>query len=105
MRLPEIDFVDDKSGKPVGIQRHIGRRPILAVGNSDGDYEMLEYTTRGVATAFGVLIHHTDAQREVAYDRQSHFGRLNRGLDEAAMNGWLVVDMQKDWERVFSFQR
>lgn len=105
MRLPEIDFVDDKSGKPVGIQRHIGRRPILAFGNSDGDYEMLQYTTSGAGTRLGVLIHHTDAKREVAYDRQSHFGRLNRGLDDAAKNGWIIVDMQRDWEQVFSFQR
>ena len=105
MRLPEIDFIDDKSGKPVGIQRHIGRRPILAFGNSDGDYEMLQYTTSGAKTALGVLIHHTDSKREVAYDRESHFGKLNRGLDDAATNGWVVVDMQQDWEQVFSFQR
>lgn len=104
-RLPEIDFIDDKSGKPVGIQRHIGRRPILAFGNSDGDYEMLQYTTSGAKTALGVLIHHTDSKREVAYDRESHFGKLNRGLDDAATNGWVVVDMQHDWEQVFSFQR
>lgn len=105
LRLPEIDFIDDKSGKPIGIQRHIGRRPILAFGNSDGDYEMLQYTTSGQKLALGVLIHHTDAKREVAYDRQSHMGRLNRGLDDAPQNGWLVVDMQRDWELVFSPQR
>lgn len=105
MRLPEIDFIDDKSGKPIGIQRHIGRRPILAFGNSDGDYEMLQYTTSGQKLALGVLIHHTDAKREFAYDRQSHMGRLNRGLDDAPQNGWLVVDMQRDWELVFSPQR
>lgn len=105
MRLPEIDFVDDKSGKPLGIQRHIGRQPILAFGNSDGDYEMLQYTTSGAKTALGVLVHHTDSTREVAYDRQSHFGKLNRGLDDAAKNGWIIVDMQQDWANVFSFQR
>ena len=104
MRLPEIDFVDDKSGKPIGIQRHIGRKPIFAFGNSDGDYEMLEYVTAGEKPTLGLLLHHTDAIREVAYDRQSHFGRLNRGLDDADSKGWIVVDMQRDWERVFAFQ-
>lgn len=105
MRLPEIDFIDDKSGKPVGIQRHIGRRPILAVGNSDGDYEMLQYVTSGKGPSLGVFIHHTDANREVAYDRRSIFGRLDRGLDDASQNGWHIVDMQRDWERVFIFQQ
>lgn len=105
MRLPEIDFVDDKSGKPLGIQRHIGRQPILAFGNSDGDYEMLQYVTAGKKPSLGVLLHHTDAEREVAYDRASHFGKLNRGLDDAATNGWVIVDMQQDWANVFSFQR
>jgi hypothetical protein len=104
MRLPGIDFVDDKGGKPVGIQRHIGRRPILAFGNSDGDYEMLEYVTAGKGTVLGLLLHHTDAKREVAYDRDSHFGRLSRGLDDAATKGWQIVDMQRDWAEVFSFQ-
>lgn len=105
MRLPGIDFVDDKGGKPVGIQRHIGRRPILAFGNSDGDYEMLEYVTAGKTPVLGLLLHHTDAKREVAYDRDSHFGRLSRGLDDAAMKGWQIVDIQRDWAEVFSFQR
>jgi phosphoserine phosphatase len=105
IRLPEIDFVDDKGGKPVGIQRHIGRRPILAVGNSDGDYEMLQYVTAGNGASLGVLIHHTDAKREFAYDRVSHFGKLNRGLDYAAKNRWIVVDMQQDWDKVFPFSR
>lgn len=105
MRLPGIDFVDDKGGKPVGIQRHIGRRPILAFGNSDGDYEMLEYVTAGKTPVLGLLLHHTDAKREVAYDRDSHFGRLSRGLDDAAIKGWQIVDIQRDWAEVFSFQR
>jgi hypothetical protein len=105
MRLPGIDFVDDKGGKPVGIQRHIGRRPILAFGNSDGDYEMLEYVTAAKGPTLGMLVHHTDAKREVAYDRESHFGRLSRGLDDAANKGWLIIDMQRDWEQVFVFQR
>jgi hydroxymethylpyrimidine pyrophosphatase-like HAD family hydrolase len=89
----------------VGIQRHIGRRPILAVGNSDGDYEMLQYVTAGNGASLGVLIHHTDAKREFAYDRVSHFGKLNRGLDYAAKNRWIVVDMQQDWDKVFPFSR
>lgn len=105
MRLPGIDFVDDKGGKPVGIQRHIGRRPIFAFGNSDGDYEMLEYVTASKGPSLGLLVHHTDATREVAYDRESHFGRLSRGLDDAATKGWHIVDMKRDWGKVFAFQR
>jgi len=100
-RLGEIAFIDDKAGKPVGIQRHIGRRPILAGGNSDGDFEMLEWTTSGSGPRLGLLVHHTDAEREYAYDRDSHVGRLDRGLDEAAARGWIVVDMARDWDRVF----
>jgi phosphoglycolate phosphatase-like HAD superfamily hydrolase len=105
MRLPGIDFVDDKGGKPVGIQRHIGRRPILAFGNSDGDYEMLEYVTAGKGPTLGLLLHHTDGTREAAYDRESHFGRLSRGLDAATKKGWQIIDMQRDWGQVFRFQR
>jgi len=101
VRLPELDFVDDKAGKPVGIQRHIGRRPIMAFGNSDGDFEMLEWTTGGPGARFGMLVHHDDAGREYAYDRQSHIGRLDRGLDEAGRRGWIVVSMRSDWNRVF----
>jgi hypothetical protein len=101
VKLPEIDFIDDKEGKPVGIHSHIGRRPIVAFGNSDGDFQMLEWTTAGDGARLGVLIHHTDADREWAYDRESHVGRLDRGLDEAADRGWVVVDMQEDWEQVF----
>lgn len=101
VRLPAINFIDDKAGKPVGIHQQIGRRPILAGGNSDGDFEMLEYVTSGPGARLGVLIHHTDAAREVAYDRKSHFGRLDRGLTEAPARGWVVVDMQQDWRYVF----
>lgn len=96
-----ISFVDDKAGKPVGITRHIGQRPIFAAGNSDGDFEMLEWTTAGDGPRFGLLVHHTDAVREFAYDRKGHIGVLSRGLDEAADRGWLVVDMAADWEQVW----
>jgi len=101
-RLPEIDFIDDKAGKPVAIQKFIGRRPILAVGNSDGDFEMLEWTTAGSGPRLGVLLHHDDAGREFAYDRTASFGRLARGLDEAQQRGWLVVGMCDDWSAVFA---
>lgn len=102
IQKPEIDFVDDKGGKPVGIARAIGRRPILAFGNSDGDFEMLEYTTGGEGARLGLLLHHTDGVREYAYDRDSHIGKLARGLDEAEARGWVVVDMAEDWSRVFT---
>ena len=105
MRLPEIDLVDDKAGKPVGIHQLIGRRPIAAFGNSDGDFEMLEWTTSGAGARFGMIVHHTDAEREWAYDRESNIGTLARGLDEAAARGWVVVDMQRDWNVVFAFER
>jgi hypothetical protein len=101
LRLPELDFVDDKAGKPVGIHRHIGRRPIAAFGNSDGDFQMLEWTSAGEGTRLAMLVHHDDAAREVAYDRESHIGRLARGLDEAATRGWIVASMKQDWRRVF----
>ncbi len=101
VRQPKIDFIDDKAGKPVGINSHIGRRPIAAFGNSDGDFQMLEWTTAGDGVRLGVLIHHTDAEREGAYDRDSHFGRLDKALDEAPQRGWVVVDMKEDWGRVF----
>lgn len=101
MRLPEINFIDDKAGKPVGINQHIGRRPIFASGNSDGDFQMLEYTTAGRGARFGLILHHTDAEREWAYDRDSHIGRLDRGLDEADERGWVVIDMAHDWNTVF----
>ncbi|MGI6853314.1 HAD family hydrolase [Mesorhizobium sp. 1B3] len=97
-----ISFVDDKAGKPVGIDRHLGKRPIFAAGNSDGDFEMLEWTTSGDGLRFGLIVHHTDAEREFAYDRDSHFGTLSKGLDEAAKRGWVVVDIAKDWSKVWS---
>ena len=103
-RLPEINFIDDKAGKPVGINEHIGRRPIAAFGNSDGDLEMLQWTTMTGGVRFGLIVHHTDAEREYAYDRQSHFGKLDKALDAAALNKWTVVDMKNDWKRVFAFQ-
>ena len=104
MRLPEIDFVDDKAGKPVGINTFIGRRPIAAFGNSDGDFEMLEWTTAGPGPRFGLFVHHDDAEREYAYDRASAVGRLARGLDEAPKRGWTVVSMKRDWTRIFPFE-
>ena len=101
VRLPEVDFIDDKEGKPLGIHRHIGRRPLIAFGNSDGDFQMLEYTTAGAGPRLGVIIHHTDEEREWAYDRASHIGKLDRALDEAEGRGWIVVDMKKDWSVIF----
>jgi hypothetical protein len=101
-RLPEINFVDDKEGKPVGIQQFIGRRPIAAFGNSDGDLQMLQWTVAQSQPVLAVLIHHTDAEREFAYDRQSPFGRLDRALDEARARNWVVVDMKQDWRVIFS---
>lgn len=101
VKLPEVDFYDDKAGKPVAINLHIGRRPIMAVGNSDGDLQMLQWTTGGEGPRLGVIIHHTDAEREWAYDRNSHIGLLNKALDEAQERDWVVVDMKKDWEVVF----
>ncbi|MBY0588374.1 haloacid dehalogenase-like hydrolase [bacterium] len=101
VRLPELNFVDDKSGKPLGIQQHIGRRPIAAFGNSDGDFEMLEWTTSGNGTRFGLIVHHTDADREWAYDRQSSVGRLDKALDQAKSRGWNLVDMKHDWKIIY----
>jgi phosphoglycolate phosphatase-like HAD superfamily hydrolase len=101
MRLPKVDFIDDKAGKPVGIQKFIGRRPIFAFGNSDGDQQMLEWTAAGSGARFMGLVHHTDAEREWAYDRASHIGRLDKALDEADAKGWTVVDMKRDWKTIF----
>ena len=104
-RLPEINFIDDKAGKPVGINEQIGRRPIAAFGNSDGDLQMLQWTTMsGGGARLGLIVHHTDAEREYAYDRDSHVGKLDQALDAAAVNKWTVADMKKDWKRVFPFQ-
>ena len=104
-RLPAVNFIDDKAGKPVGINEYIGRRPIAAFGNSDGDLEMLQWTTMTDGIRLGMLIHHTDAEREYAYDRQSHFGRLDVALDLAAANHWTVVDMKRDWKVIFPFEK
>lgn len=103
-RKPEVFFVDDKAGKPVGILRHIGKRPVIAFGNSDGDFEMLEYTTAGDGPDLGLIVHHTDAIREWAYDRDSHVGTLARALDAAPEEGWLVIDMASDWKVIYPFQ-
>ena len=100
VKLPEIDFVDDKAGKPAGIQRHIGRRPIAAFGNSDGDLQMLQWTAAGAGARLCLYVHHTDAEREWAYDRRSPVGRLDEGLDVARARGWVVVSMKDDWRRV-----
>lgn len=101
VRQPEIHFINDKTTKPVAINRFIGQRPILAAGNSDGDFEMLEWSTAGEGKRLGLIVHHTDAEREWAYDRQSSEGRLDRGLDEAAGRGWLLIDMARDWQRIY----
>jgi haloacid dehalogenase-like hydrolase len=100
-RLPEVDLVDDGPGKPVGIHQVIGRRPIAAFGNSDGDFQMLQWTAAGGGPRFCLVVHHTDAEREWAYDRESHVGKLDKALDEAAARGWTVVDMKKEWKTVF----
>ena len=105
VRLPEINFVDDGPGKPVGIQMHIGRRPLATFGNSDGDLQMLQWTAAGSGPRFCLYVHHTDAEREWAYDRTSSIGRLDKGLDEARARGWTVVDMKADWKRVFAFEK
>ena len=101
MKLAKIEFVDDGPGKPVGINRFIGRRPIFAFGNSDGDLQMLQWTAAGDRARFTGLVHHTDAEREYAYDRQSKVGKLDKALDEAGAKGWTVVDMKRDWKTVF----
>lgn len=104
VRLPEINFIDDKDGKPVGINQHIGRRPIAAFGNSDGDLQMLQWTAAGDGKRFMLLVHHTDNEREWAYDRKSHVGRLDKALDEAQRRGWTVVDMKKEWKVIYPFE-
>ncbi len=103
-RLPEVNFIDDGAGKPVGINEFIGRRPIAAFGNSDGDLEMLQWTTMTGSARLGLIVHHTDAEREYAYDRNTPFGRLDKALDAAALNKWVVVDMKNDWKRIFEFE-
>jgi len=103
-RLPEVNFIDDGPGKPVGINEFIGRRPIAAFGNSDGDLQMLQWTTMSGGARLGLLVHHTDAEREYAYDRDTSFGRLDKALDVAPLNHWVVVDMKNDWKRIFAFE-
>jgi phosphoserine phosphatase len=105
LKLPKVNLVDDKAGKPVGINRFIGRRPVLAFGNSDGDQQMLQWTAAGDGLRFMGLVHHTDAAREWAYDRQSSIGRLDKVLDEAVQKGWTVVDMKRDWKVIYPFQK
>ncbi len=101
VKLPAINFVDDKEGKPVGIQMNVGKRPIAAFGNSDGDFQMLEWTTSGTGLRFGLIVHHDDDVREWAYDRGSSIGKLERGLDEPSKRGWVLVSMKNDWKTVF----
>jgi len=101
VRLPEIDVSDDKAGKPVGIHKFIGKRPIMAAGNSDGDFQMLEWTTSAPGVRLGLIVHHDDAEREFAYDRKSAFGKLGRGLDEGPKRGWTIVSMKNDWRAVY----
>jgi phosphoserine phosphatase len=102
VRLPEIEFVDDKEGKPLGIHKVIGKRPIAAFGNSDGDFQMLEWTTSGPGARLGMIVHHDDATREFAYDRGSHIGTLERGLDEAGARGWSLISVRNDWNTVYT---
>jgi hypothetical protein len=104
VRLPEIDFIDDKAGKPVGIHKFIGRQPVAAFGNSDGDLQMLQWTAAGEGRSFMMVVHHTDAEREYAYDRTSHIGKLDKALDEANRRGWTVVDMKRDWKVIYPFE-
>jgi hypothetical protein len=105
VRQAEVDFIDDKEGKPVGIQKFIGRRPIAAFGNSDGDLQMLRWTKAGDGPRFALIVHHTDAAREWAYDRKSSIGHLDKALDAAAQGGWTVVDMKKDWKVIYPFEK
>jgi phosphoserine phosphatase len=103
MREPKIDFVDDGAGKPVGINSAIGRRPIFVAGNSDGDYEMLRWSTAGAGSRLGIIVHHTDSVREYAYDRDSHIGKLDKAMTEAPSRGWVLVDMKNDWKKIYAF--
>jgi hypothetical protein len=105
VKEPRVEFINDGTGKPVGINRFIGRRPILAFGNSDGDLQMLQYTTTGGGPRLGLIVHHTDAEREYAYDRKSQIGKLDKALDEAPRYGWQIVDMKRDWKVIYPFQK
>jgi hypothetical protein len=104
MREPKIAFIDDGPGKPVGVYRHIGRRPIAAFGNSDGDLQMLQFTAAGEGQRLMLIVHHDDAEREFAYDRASHIGKLDKAWDEAKAKNWIVVSMKSDWKRIFPFE-
>jgi phosphoserine phosphatase len=104
MRIPEVIFVDDGPGKPVGIHRHIGKRPVLAFGNSDGDYEMLEYVSSSDGPSLAMIVHHTDGVREYAYDRDSHIGRLDKAMTDAPAKGWHLIDMARDWSTIYPEQ-
>ena len=101
VKEPKSEFINDGPGKPVGINRFIGRRPLMAVGNSDGDLQMLQWTTAGNGPRFGLIVHHTDDHREAAYDRQSHVGKLDKALDQAHERRWIIVDMKSDWKTIF----
>ncbi|MGK6315767.1 HAD family hydrolase [Neorhizobium sp. DT-125] len=103
-RLPKIDFINDGPGKPSGINKFIGRRPVFVAGNSDGDYEMMRWVTAAKGPGFAMLVHHTDAEREYAYDRKSEFGRLDKALNEAERRNWLIVDMKRDWAKIHRWQ-
>jgi hypothetical protein len=105
VKLPKVEFVDDGAGKPVAINRFIGRRPFVSFGNSDGDQQMLEWTAGGAGPRLLGLVHHTDAEREWAYDRSGSFGRLDTAWDEAVRRGWLVVDMKRDWKVIYPFEK
>jgi len=105
MRLPEMNFINDKEGKPIGIHQHVGRRPIAVFGNSDGDLQMLQWTAAGSGPCLCLLIHHTDAEREWSYDREAAVGKLDKGLDEARSRGWTVVDMKSDWKLIYAFEK
>jgi hypothetical protein len=104
VRLPEIEFIDDKDGKPLNIQKIIGKKPVFASGNSDGDLQMLQWTASNKHKSFMLYLHHTDSIREWAYDRNSHIGRLDKGLDEAREKGWTVIDMRNDWNLIYPFE-
>lgn len=105
VKLSELNFIDDKEGKPVGIHQFIGKRPVFTAGNSDGDYAMLQWTVTATGyPRFGMIVHHTDSVREWAYDRQSHIGKLERGLDDAAKYNWMLVDMKTDWKKIYPFE-
>ncbi len=104
-RLAKIDLIDDHEGKPVGINRYIGRKPVFAAGNSDGDLEMMHWTDANKLKSFKLYVHHTDSVREWAYDRISHIGNFNKGLDEAAEKGWTIIDMKNDWKVIYPFEK